>query len=123
MLAYPAVRRCPAFAPDVQRHFGEDEFVSLTARAAAQSVLVPLDPDVPSFISREGCLEVVPFGISPSRAAARPELQVCKHVRATVLNSHDIGTDFLPGGRAVGGGGEGGGGGGSGAGDGGGVSG
>jgi hypothetical protein len=46
------VRDRGTLVPNVPRYAGKYEFISLALRAATQTVLVPVDPNVPTLVSR-----------------------------------------------------------------------
>src|SRR5271166_434197 len=98
MLSYPGVRRRRAFVPDVRRRADETEL-----RPAAQSVFVPIDPDVPSLIPGEPRFQVVPRVLRPVWATLRPETQIGQPVHAEPWRRGRIEVNFLAKVRAPGG--------------------
>ena len=96
MLANPGVGRRRAFVPDVQGHAGENDFVSLAARTAAQTFLVPVDPDIPVLFSRQSGFEIGPCGAHPFWRARRPEWLIAYRDRPIRFDASDVTTDCRP---------------------------
>src|SRR5271166_3719571 len=115
----PRVRRRWAFGPDVQRNAGEDEFIGLAARASAQALLIPVEPDVPILATRHSVVKTRFGARRPFGDAGRPKSQIRQTGHPELFERCDVRAHLLPcggeggGGRAgvgVKGGGEGGGG-------------
>ena len=61
----PGVRRRGPPVPDLLRRTCEDELIALSARSAAQALLIPVDPDVPVFLVGEGRFQTLPTVLPP----------------------------------------------------------
>jgi uncharacterized membrane protein YgcG len=94
----PGVRRPRTFVPFFLWHGGENEFVTLTTRAAAQALFVPVDPNIPVLFRWQGGLEISPGGACPLRRASRPKRQVGCCTHAARRDALDITPDRRPGG-------------------------
>ena len=99
----PGVRRRRALVPDVQRRADENELMGLAARSAAQSVFVPVDPNVPPFVLGERELQTFPSALHPLRGAPRPEAEVRQLAYAELFQRRGIEAHLLPNGPIGGG--------------------
>src|SRR5208282_2810396 len=100
----PRIRCRRTFHPLLLRYGRENEVVGLAARDTTQSLLVPVNPNLPIFISRQGGLKFGPSVLRPLRRAARPQRGVGKRARAKLLKRQDIRADLVPCGGGIGGG-------------------
>ena len=105
MPAYPGIGGRRVFLPNVEWNAGEDEFVVVRARAAAQAIFVPVDPDLPVFAIRQGRLKTCPIVAHPLGHTLRPKGQIRQGPRIGPFNSRCVGSNLLPAGGGVGGGG------------------
>src|SRR5208337_2873692 len=72
-LPNPGVRIRRTFVPHFEWHAGEDEFISLAARSAAEALLVPVDPDVPVSAFRQTGAQDGPALRGPYRLLVGPQ--------------------------------------------------